>query len=130
MTIRLGGIIFGLAITTVLVRTVFWTQSWMEPAVYSWQLKRRLMSITNAMHQVEAGVKAGSPEAMKLLRFYHLGLGEMHNLDGNPQASDELGGEIDKHRQVMLEMGLAIEQYQFDPAWLESLQRSERGPAG
>ncbi|WP_028615187.1 DUF3087 domain-containing protein [Halopseudomonas pelagia] len=126
---NLAGVLLGLAIAIALVRNVFWTQPWMAAAVYGWQLKRSLMSVTNAMHQVEAGVKAGSPEAMKLLRFYHLGLGEMHNLDGNPQALNDLGGQIDKHREAMLEMGLSIDQYQLDPAWLDTLQQSAGGPS-
>jgi hypothetical protein len=127
---NLAGVLLGLVITIVLVRNIFWTQSWMGPAVYGWQLKRSLMRITNAMHHVEAGVKADAPEAMKLLRFYHLGLGEMHNLDGNSQALNELGEQVDKHRQAMLEMGLSSNQYQLDPAWLDNLPRKGRGPAG
>lgn len=120
---NLGGVLLGVAITIVLVRLVFWRQSWMQPAVYGWQLKRSLMSVTNVMHRVEAGVQAGSPEAMKLLRFYHLGQVEMHRLDGHPQAADDLSGQMEKHRQAMLEMGLSIDQYRLDPAWLASLQQ-------
>jgi len=126
---NLAGVLLGLITTIVLVRNVFWTQPWMESAVYGWQLKRRLMSITNTMHHVEAGVKTDSPEAMKLLRFYHLGLGEMHHLDGNSQALDELRVQIDNHKQAMLEMGLSIDQLQLDSAWLDSLPRSGRGSA-
>lgn len=119
---NLAGVLLGLAFTITLVRKIFWTQPWMASAVYGWQLKRSLMSITNVMHQVEAGVKAGSPEAMKVLRFYHLGLAEMHKLDGNPQALNDLGGEVDRHRQAMLERGMDIDQYQLDPVWLDHLQ--------
>lgn len=125
---NLAGVLVGLAFTIMLVRKVFWTQPWMASAVYGWQLKRGLMSITNVMHQVEAGVKAGSPEAMKALRFYHLGLAEMHKLDGNPQALNDLGGEVDRHREAMLERGLAVDQYQLDPAWLGNLQNGP-GPS-
>lgn len=118
---NLGGVLLGLVITILLVRSVFWHQNWMQPAVYGWQLKRSLMSVTNVMHRVEAGVQVGSPEAMKLLRFYHLGQLEMHRLDGHPQATDDLSGQMEKHRQAMLERGLAVDQYRFDPAWLDSL---------
>ena len=124
---NLAGVLLGLALTITLVRKIFWTQTWMASAVYGWQLKRSLMSITNVMHQVEAGVAAGSPEAMKVLRFYHLGLAEMHKLDGNSQALDELGGEVHRHRQAMLERGMDIDQYQLDPVWLDHLQ-SGPGP--
>lgn len=119
---NLAGVLLGLAISIALVRNVFWTQPWMASAVYGWQLKRSLMSVTNVMHKVEAGVQAGSPEAMKLLRFYHMALDEMHRLDGNSQAIRDLAGEIDKHQQAMLEMGLSIDQQRLDPAWLEKLQ--------
>lgn len=126
---NLAGVLLGLGIAIVLVRNVFWTQPWMASAVYGWQLKRSLMRVTNVMHQVEAGVQAGSPDAMKLLRFYHLGLGEMHNLDGNPQALDDLSAQIETHRQAMLERGLSVDQYQLDPAWLRTLPQSARGPS-
>lgn len=126
---NLMGVLLGLGLAIMLVRKVFWAQPWMAAATYGWQLKRSLMSITNAMHQVEAGVQAGSPEAMKLLRFYHLGLGEMHKLDGNPQALNDLAGQIERHQQAMLEMGLSIDQYQLDPAWLEKLRKGAAGPA-
>jgi len=118
---NLGGVLLGLVATIMLVRSVFWQQSWMQPAVYGWQLKRSLMSITNVMHRVEAGVQAGSPEAMKLLRFYHLGQLEMHRLDGHPQAADDLSEPMEQHRQAMVEKGLSIDQYRFDPQWLYSL---------
>lgn len=126
---NLAGVLLGLGIAVVLVRHVFWHQPWMAAAVYGWQLKRSLMKVTNAMHQVEAGVQAGSPEAMKLLRFYHLGLGEMHRLDGNPQALNDLVGQIETHRQAMQAMNLSTDQYQLDPAWLDTLQRSAGGPS-
>ena len=122
---NLAGVLLGLAFTIMLVRKVFWTQPWMASAAYGWQLKRSLMTVTNVMHQVELGVRAGSPEAMKLLRFYHLGLAEMHKLDGNQQALNDLGGEVDQHREAMLGMGLSIDQYQLDPAWLEILQQGD-----
>ena len=118
---NLAGVLLGLIATIMLVRSLFWHQNWMQPAVYGWQLKRSLMSVTNVMHQVEAGVQAGSPEAMKLLRFYHLGQLEMHRLDGNPQAADDLSKQMEQHRKAMLEKGLSIEQYRFDPAWLNNL---------
>ncbi len=118
---NLAGVLLGLVATIMLVRSLFWRQNWMQPAVYGWQLKRSLMSVTNVMHQVEAGVQSGSPEAMKLLRFYHLGQLEMHRLDGNPQAADDLSKQMEQHRKAMLEKGLSIEQYRFDPAWLNNL---------
>ncbi len=116
---NLAGVALGLVAAVMLVRNVFWTQPWMDAAAYGWRLKRSLMSITNIMHHVETGVKMRSPEAMKLLRFYHLGQIEMHRLDGNTQALNDMSAEIERHRQAMLEEGLDAGQYRLDPAWLE-----------
>lgn len=116
---NLAGVVLGLVVTVMLVRNVFWTQPWMESAAYGWRLKRSLMSITNIMHHVETGVKKRSPEAMKLLRFYHLGQVEMHRLDGNTQALGDMSAEMERHREAMLEEGLDVDQYRFDPAWLD-----------
>src|SRR3990167_4999345 len=106
---NLGGVIAGLVLTVALVRLQFWQQPWMAAAVYGWQLKRRLMSITNRMHHVSAGVAVHDPaamkllrfyhlgltqmQAMKLLRFYHLGLTQMHQLDGNSSALSQITAE-------------------------------------
>lgn len=116
---NLAGVMLGLITTVMLVRHVFWTQPWMGSAAYGWRLKRSLMSITNIMHHVETGVRIRSHEAMKLLRFYHLGQIEMHNLDGNTQALDDMSAEMERHRQAMLEQGLDVDQYRLDPAWLD-----------
>jgi hypothetical protein len=85
--LNLAGVIAALLITIALVRYKFWAQPWMTAAVYGWQLKRSLMRVTNVMHQVNAGVLTGDPAAMQLLRFYHLGLTQMHQLDGTPAPS-------------------------------------------
>ena len=91
-------------------------------AVYGWQLKRNLMRVTNVMHQVTSGVSANNPAAMKLLRFYHLGLLQMHQLDGNTSALSSLTREIDQHREQMEAQGLDLDQTRFDSAWLTSLK--------
>ncbi|UAX00074.1 DUF3087 domain-containing protein [Halopseudomonas nanhaiensis] len=116
---NLTGVALGLIAAVILVRTVFWSQPWMESAAYGWRLKRSLMRITDIMHHVESGVKTRSPEAMKLLRFYHLGQIEMHRLDGNTQALHDMSGEMEKHREAMQEDGLDTNQYRLDPAWLD-----------
>lgn len=119
---NLGGVIAGLLLTVLLVRQVFWSQPWMAPAVYGWQLKRSLMSVTNVMHHVKAGVATGDPAAMKLLRFYHLGLTQMHQLDGNSSALSQLVREIDQHRERMAALGMDTDQQRLDPAWLEAVK--------
>lgn len=120
---NLAGILAGLVLTVMLVRVKLWGQPWMAAAVYGWRLKRSLMSITNVMHYVEAGVAANDPAALKLLRFYHLGLAEMHRLDGNTSALGELTRESEQHRQKMEELGISSDQFRLDPGWLESVKR-------
>jgi hypothetical protein len=108
------------------MRGTFWTQAWMAPAVYGWQLKRSLMSITNVMHQVTAAVDAGDPSAMKLLRFYHLGLSQMHQLDGNSSDHSQLIREMDLHKARMEALGIETEQTQLNPAWLDAVKQTPR----
>jgi hypothetical protein len=96
----------------------------MAPAVYSWQLKRSLMSVTNVMHHVTAAVEAGDPSAMKLLRFYQLGLSQMHELDGNSSEHGALSREVEQHAARMQALGIDPEQTRLDPAWLETVKRT------
>jgi hypothetical protein len=117
-----GGVVAALALTVALVRLLLWSQPWMSAAVYGWQLKRNLMRITNVMHHLKAGVAARDHTAMYLLRFYHLGLTQMHQLDGNPSALSEMRAEIHQHQERMEEMGLSSEQPQLNPAWLEAIK--------
>lgn len=119
---NVGGVFAGVLITVALVRGPFWTQPWLAPAVYGWQLKHSLMSVTNVMHKVTEGVQANDPTAIKLLRFYHLGLTQMHALDANSSAQAQLVGEIDAHQAKMQALGIDTEQTRLDPAWLDSLK--------
>jgi hypothetical protein len=122
--LNLGGVIAGLVLSVALVRIKFWSQAWMAPAIYGWQLKRSLMRITNVMHYVTAGVLAGDPTAMKLLRFYHLGLTQMHQLDGNSSALSQMPREIDQHQESMLALAIDTDQYRLNPAWLEAVKKT------
>ena len=114
---NLGGVIAALALTVVLVRVVLWPQPFMAAAVYGWRLKRSLMRVTNLMHHVKAGVAARDPAAMQLLRFYHLGLTQMHQLDGNSSALSEAVAEINQHQERMEELGMDINQLQLNADW-------------
>ena len=118
---NVGGVFAGVLITVALVRGPFWTHPWMASAVYGWQLKRSLMSVTNVMHKVSERVQANDPSAIKLLRFYHLGLIQMHELDANSSAQAQMVGEIEAHKAKMQALGIATEQTRLDPAWLDSL---------
>ena len=120
---NVGGVFVAVLAMVALMRKVFWQQEWMAPAVYGWQLKRSLMSVTNVMHHVTAAVEAGDPTAMKLLRFYHLGLNQMHQLDGNSSDHGQLAREMEQHKVRMEALGLDTEQTQLDPAWLEAVKR-------
>ena len=119
---NLGGVIVGLLLSVAVVRLLFWSQPWMAATVYGWRLKRGLMSVTNVMHHVKAGVVARDPCAMKLLRFYHLGLAQMHRLDGNNADITEIG-EAEVHRERMEAQGLETAQYRLDPAWIEAVKQ-------
>ncbi|MCL7463022.1 DUF3087 domain-containing protein [Pseudomonas sp. NW5] len=124
--LNLGGVLAGLLTTLALVRLQLWSQPWMACAVYGWQLKRSLMQVTNRLHQVRAGVAAGDPAAMRLLRFYHLGLTQMHQLDGNSSELSSLVAEINQHSEAMQAQGLDIDQPRLDPAWLQALSAPRR----
>lgn len=119
---NLGGVIIGLLLSVAVVRLLFWSQPWMAATVYGWRLKRSLMSVTNVMHHVKAGVVARDPSAMRLLRFYHLGLAQMHRLDGNNADITEIG-EAEVHRERMEAQGLETAQYRLDPAWIEAVKQ-------
>lgn len=119
---NVGGVFAGVLMTVALVRGSFWSQPWMAAAVYGWQLKRCLMSVTNVMHKVTERVQSNDPTAIKVLRFYHLGLTQMHELDANSSAQAQLVGEIEAHKTKMQLLGLDTEQTRFDPAWLDILK--------
>lgn len=120
---NLGGVLIALALTLLLLRMKLWAHPWMAPAVYGWRLKRSLMRVTNVMHQVTAGVAAGDPSAMKLLRFYHLGLTQMHQLDANSSALSQAVREIDEHKARMDALGLETDQPRLESAWLEAVKK-------
>lgn len=119
---NLLGVAAGLGLSIALVRQHLWSRPFMAPAVYGWRLKRNLMRITNVMHHVKAGVEQGDESAMKLLRFYHLGVAQMHQLDGNSSELSQMVGEINAHREAMEQRGLDVEQTRLDPDWLERVK--------
>jgi hypothetical protein len=123
---NVGGVFVSVLLMAALMRGAFWTQPWMAPAVYGWQLKRSLMSITNVMHQVTAAVEKEDPTAMKLLRFYHLGLSQMHELDGNSSDHSQLTREMDQHKARMEALGIETDQTQLNPAWIEAVKQTSK----
>lgn len=121
-SLNVTGVLAAVAVTAFLVRTLFSKQPWMAANLYGWKLKRSLMSVTNVMHHVTSAVEAQNPAAMKLLRFYHLGLMQMHKLDGNSSESSELVYEANAHKARMEELGIDSDQQSLDPAWLAAVK--------
>lgn len=121
---NLGGVIGGALLTAALLRGYLLRQPWMAAARYGWRLKRSLMSVTNIMHCVERGVAAGDPQAMRLLRFYHLGVAQMYRLDGNSSGLSQMIHEIDRHREAMLAQGLDGEQNCLYPGWVAEVKQA------
>lgn len=121
--LNVAGVASGVLITAAWVRVVFIKQPWMAANVYGWQLKRSLMKVTNVMHHVTDGVAVRNPAAMKLLRFYHLGLLQMHQLDANSSETSQIMHEINAHTEQMLEMGIDCDQQVLDPAWIQAVKK-------
>ena len=120
-SLNLTGVLTGVFITALVVRYVLAKQPFMQEAVYGWQLKRSLMRVTNVMHKVKEKVAVNDPLAMKMLRFYHLGVTQMYLLDANTSGLSQMTREIDEHAQKMQAQGLELEQTCFDPAWLDAI---------
>ncbi len=121
-SLNLSGVIVALLLMITLVRFIFWPQPWMAAAVYGWQLKRNLMRITNVMHHIKPAVTANDPVAMKLLRFYHLALAQMHELDGNTGAHSELLRNSEQHKERMTALSIDPQQTRLDQAWIEAVK--------
>ncbi|MEK1943736.1 MAG: DUF3087 family protein [Pseudomonas sp.] len=117
-----GGVAVAVVLTAALFKLKLWSQPWMSAAVYGWQLKRALMSVTNVMHQVEAGVRAHNPAAMQLLRFYHQGLAQMYVLEANTSSLSQMEQEIAAHQHAMQAQGLDTDQPRLNPQWLAAVK--------
>ena len=123
LRLNIAGVVLGLLLTIALVRMVYWQQPWMASAAYGWRLKRSLMSVTNVMHHVKAGVLVGDETSMKLLRFYHLGLTQMHQLDANSSSLLELRVEIESHKERMQAQGLELDQQRLESTLIEAVKK-------
>ncbi|MDG6778403.1 DUF3087 family protein [Thiomicrorhabdus sp. zzn3] len=122
------GAFAGLVLTGFIVKWFFKDQPWMKEAMYAWRLKRSLMHITNKLRPIQEAVEAGDEEAMKILRFYHLGLAQMHRLEENSTALIDLQAEKHALETRLREHGIALEQRRFDPQWVERFSHaSEAG---
>ncbi|NPA71241.1 MAG: DUF3087 domain-containing protein [Gammaproteobacteria bacterium] len=119
LVLNLIGAFIGLIITGYLVKTLFADKPWMRESMYAWQLKRSLMHITNVERHVKEAAQANDPHALKVLRFYHLGLEHMHKLEGNSSALIDMIAEKKEIEEKMQALGLPLEQTEFDAEWVE-----------
>ena len=122
LILNLLGAFVGLMITGFIVKTWFADKVWMKESMYAWRLKRNLMYVTNVLQKVKDQVEKNDKHAMKVMRFYHLGLEQMHQLEDNNHALIELGAEKRALEVKMTELGLALDQTEFDPQWIEVYQ--------
>ena len=79
------------------------------------------MHITNAMRPLQEKVEAGDTEAMKVLRFYHLGITQMYTFEQNTSGLIDLKSEKEQLEATMHELGLDTEQTQFELAKLKAV---------
>jgi len=108
------GAFAGLLLTFWIVSAFFKDANWMKEAMYAWHLKRHLMSIYNAMNRLQEATVQGDAKAMKILRFYQLGTEQMYRLDNNSHELIELRSQMQALESKMKEMGLEINQTEFD----------------
>jgi uncharacterized membrane protein YwzB len=119
LVLNFMGAFVGLVITAFIIKTFFADKEWMKEGIYGWRLKRNLMYVTNVLRHVKEAVEAGDQHAMKVLRFYHLGLEQMHRFEDNNHALIDLAVEKRELEATMEELGLELNQTEFDPEWVE-----------
>jgi hypothetical protein len=118
MVLNFIGAFIGLIITSGIVKLFFSDKPWMQEAMYAWRLKRHLMMISNEMVRLKQALKEDDIEAMKIMRFYHLGTEQMHQLDNNSHALIELKVEK-KHLETKLKkFEVEFNQNHFKPEQL------------
>ena len=113
------GAFVGLAITAWITKTFLANKPVMYEAMYGFRLKRNLMHVSNKLRPIKEAAEAGDTNAMRCLRFYHLGLSQMHKFDQNSVAQLDLKVEMEALERKMSELELELNQTTFDPAWVE-----------
>ncbi|SFR51639.1 DUF3087 domain-containing protein [Thiomicrospira sp. ALE5] len=121
LTIQIIGALMGLVLVFWITAKFFKDKPWMKEAMYGWKLKRSLMHITNAMRQLQEKVAAGDQDAMKIMRFYHLGVTQMYTLEQNTSGLIDLKAEKEQLEAQMRELGLDVEQTTFELAKLKAV---------
>ncbi len=118
------GAFVGLLITAAIVKAYFADKAWMKETIYAWKLKRNLMYISNLMRHIQDAVDTGDIQAMKILRFYHLGTAQMHQLEDNSHALIDLKAEMRALEERMNALDIDLNQDEFDMTWADQY-RSE-----
>lgn len=119
------GAFVGLIVTFFIVKLFFINKPWMREAMYGWRLKRSLMRITNVMEKLRKDVEINDHKAMKTMRFYHLGLEQMHRLEDNHHALIDLLAEKKTLEEKMTAAGLDLNQTSFSPEQVERYHKTE-----
>lgn len=119
LVLNFMGAFVGLLITAGIVKVFFADKPWMKEGIYAWRLKRNLMYISNVLNNIKQAVDDGDQQAMKILRFYHLGLEQMHRLEDNNQALIDVVAEKRELEDKMQALELELNQVEFDFAWSE-----------
>ena len=118
---NLAGVLCGLFFTYLLVRYWLSHQPFMAEAVYGWHLKRNLMRITNQMHRIRPLAEANDLLALKVLRFYHLAVDQMHRLDGNEAGLLEIKAEKQRLEAQLDRLGMSKDQTCINKEWIKEL---------
>lgn len=126
LMLNFAGAFTGLMITAFLVKHFFSDKPWMREAMYGWRLKRSLMHITNRQRHILEAVEEGDEMAMKILRFYHLGLEHMHKLEANSTSLVDMIVEKRNLEKKMTELGLDLNQTKFDAKWVEAYKEGAK----
>ncbi|MCF6345631.1 MAG: DUF3087 domain-containing protein [Thiomicrorhabdus sp.] len=126
LVLNLMGAFVGLMLTAYIIKTFFADKPWMKESMYAWRLKRSLMHITNVLDKVQKSAQKNDPHALKVMRFYHLGLEHMHKLEANSSASIDIIAEKKEIEEKIIEQGLELNQTEFDPSWVERYKSEEQ----
>lgn len=124
LVLNFMGAFVGLIITFTIVKVFFADKPWMREALYGWKLKRSLMRITNVIEKLRKDVAINDHKALKIMRFYHLGLEQMHRLEDNHTALIDLLSEKKHLEDTMMAAGLDLNQTRFDPSQLDRYHQS------
>ncbi|WP_040725153.1 DUF3087 family protein [Thiomicrorhabdus sp. Kp2] len=119
LVLNFMGAFVGLLITAAIVKAYLADQAWMKEAIYAWRLKRNLMYISNTLANIKEAVESGDEQAMKILRFYHLGLEQMHKLEDNNHALIDILAEKNALETTLNEKGIDLNQIEFDFKWTD-----------